>query len=72
MKLREQICSIGVRVELCCSLTEDVNLAVLISLLIKKAFLEEWPESQDTRAIRKAGKLLHGSGFVADFEPGVE
>jgi len=44
------------------------DLSVQVTDLSVQAFLDQWPESVDTRAIRLAGRLLTAPGFIKDDE----
>jgi hypothetical protein len=70
MTLREQLRQIGTRV-INEAWANSVGISRLIDALIVKAFIEDWPGGNDTRALRRAYELLDKTFVIADDEPAV-
>lgn len=70
MTLREQITEIG-RVRVSPHFTEDVGFVTVVKELAQLAFVHRWPESWETRAIRRAWSLLNVLPGYIDHEPAV-
>lgn len=71
VKLREQILAIARAYNEAWAMNRP--LPQMVQVLAYQAFIYEWPESADTRAIRRAAKLLDGPfGVVSADEPGVD
>ncbi len=51
---------------------QTVSFSRLIGVCMIEAFVEEWPESAKTRALRRADKLLNTVGYITDDEQRVE
>lgn len=71
MKLREQIKDIGCR-KINSYFVAQTNFPLVATTLAAKAFMEAWPEDQDTRALRQACKLLSNPGWISEDMEGVE
>lgn len=71
MNLRDQIKEIAAR-RINSKFAESVHFAATLRYLAEEAFREEWPECLDTKAIRKALKLLATIGHVSVAEPPVQ
>ncbi len=52
--------------------TINVMFPVMVEFVASKFFVDETPESSETRAVRKALKLLRSHGWIPEEEPGVE
>lgn len=70
MTLREQIQNIAT-IRINSAFVQYSNFSTWVDSLAALAFIEQWPESSDTRAIRVAWKLLHTTGVV-NSDPAVE
>jgi len=67
MNLREQVRGIaGRRINLV--FAEKVSFPLILTALAAQAFMEQWPESPDTRAVRKACELMKNPGWVSEDE----
>lgn len=65
MTLREQIRKIAER-RVNPVYAEATNFPMLVTMLSAKAFIEQWPDGDDTAALRHAAKLLESPGFVSE------
>lgn len=70
--LREQIKEIAIR-RVGAQYAVSTTFPDWVDYLAKWAFIDRWPESSDTRAIRTAAKMLHGEpGYVDPSVPPIE
>lgn len=60
MKLREKVIEIAAR-RVNTAFAQRVAFAQIVAALASEAFAQQWPEGQDTDAIRKAWHILQGS-----------
>ncbi len=68
--LKEQIFRITVtRINL--SFAEMFETPKQIDALVHEAFLRQWGDHWETRAVRKAAQLMEDPGYFSDDEPGV-
>jgi hypothetical protein len=70
MTLREQIHEIAAQ-RINSVYADHVAFPMVVTALAAQAFIEQWTESVDTRAVRKASQLLSSPGWVSDEEEGV-
>jgi hypothetical protein len=49
----------------------DGQFPMIVTALAAKAFIEEWPDATDTRAVRRAARLLSNPGWVTIDEEAV-
>lgn len=70
--LRDQIKKIAAARKVDPTYVEYVLFPILVSTLAAKAFIEQWEEGPDTRAIRRAASLLEKPGYVTEDDEAVE
>ena len=71
MGLRTQILRIAER-RINPAFAATIDWPTIVDTLARNAFIEEWEDGADVRAIRRAAGLLHGRpGWVTEDEPEV-